>query len=426
MKDRSKEIDEERMRLRTTAVRNAALIDGVWCKALKAFGWVMIAGTFFVLDWTKPPLEWGVPVAWSQCEELMVSQTGGPAVIPDFSPVGAVVDLPVAVAAGSTVTKVTLGLNITHGSIIDLDIWLISPAGTRSRLVHTICNTHNNMYVTLDDDAPDPVGSNCAQPYTGTYNTGGGLNVFIGENPQGIWKLQIQDVLDMDTGTLDSATLTIDYENCRNTLTLSKTGTGLGTVTSTPSGITCGDDCSEQYSYGTAVSLTATADAGSTFEGWSGACSGTGTCTVTMDNDKTAAAAFTLNQPNQYTITTSANPEGGGSTLCHPNPVISGMQSTCTVTPIAGYHIASVTGTCAGTLSGNTYTTNPVTADCTVIAGFAMTGDCNGDGQVTINEVQAAVNMHLGFAPVTECVDLNHNGVADISEVQIVINNHLK
>ncbi len=79
------------------------------------------------------------------------------------------------------------------------------------------------------------------------------------------------------------------------TLTVTKTGTGAGTVTSSPSGINCGADCTESYTESTAVTLTAIADAGSTFTGWSGGgCSGTGACTVTMNADTTITAAFNL------------------------------------------------------------------------------------------------------------------------------------
>ncbi|MCI0469532.1 MAG: matrixin family metalloprotease, partial [Nitrospirae bacterium] len=51
------------------------------------------------------------------------------------------------------------------------------------------------------------------------------------------------------------------------TLTVSKSGTGSGTVSSSPSGISCGVDCSESYNSGTTVILTATPAAGSTFSG---------------------------------------------------------------------------------------------------------------------------------------------------------------
>lgn len=80
------------------------------------------------------------------------------------------------------------------------------------------------------------------------------------------------------------------------TLTINKTGTGTGTVTSIPAGINCGADCSEDYAVSTEVTLTATADAPSTFTGWSGAgCTGTGNCVVTMDAAKAVTASFTQN-----------------------------------------------------------------------------------------------------------------------------------
>ncbi len=54
------------------------------------------------------------------------------------------------------------------------------------------------------------------------------------------------------------------------TLTVTKAGTGSGTVTSSPNGINCGSDCSENYSNNTQVTFTAMADTGSTFAGWGG------------------------------------------------------------------------------------------------------------------------------------------------------------
>jgi hypothetical protein len=78
------------------------------------------------------------------------------------------------------------------------------------------------------------------------------------------------------------------------TLSVLKTGSGPGTVTSSPKGISCGTDCTQPYSYSTAVTLTATAKPGSAFTGWSGGgCAGTGTCTVTISNSISVTAAFT-------------------------------------------------------------------------------------------------------------------------------------
>jgi hypothetical protein len=78
------------------------------------------------------------------------------------------------------------------------------------------------------------------------------------------------------------------------TLSVSKIGTGIGIVTSSPVGINCESDCSDDYDYNTVVTLTAVADVNSTFVGWSGAgCSGTGTCVVAMDAAKSITAEFT-------------------------------------------------------------------------------------------------------------------------------------
>ena len=76
------------------------------------------------------------------------------------------------------------------------------------------------------------------------------------------------------------------------TLTVSKGGSGSGTVTSSPAGIACGATCTVQLNDGTPVTLTATASSGSKFTGWSGDCSGTGTCALTMSANHSVTAAF--------------------------------------------------------------------------------------------------------------------------------------
>jgi hypothetical protein len=65
-------------------------------------------------------------------------------------------------------------------------------------------------------------------------------------------------------------------------LTITKTGAGTGTVTTSPFGISCGASCAALFNSGDLVTLTAAADAGSIFSGWAGDCSGWGTCQVTM------------------------------------------------------------------------------------------------------------------------------------------------
>ena len=75
-------------------------------------------------------------------------------------------------------------------------------------------------------------------------------------------------------------------------LLVSLTGHGLGTVTSFPEGISCGDDCGESYRYNRTVTLTANDSKTGIFTGWSGACAGTGICSVTLDQAKSVSANF--------------------------------------------------------------------------------------------------------------------------------------
>ena len=91
-----------------------------------------------------------------------------------------------------------------------------------------------------------------------------------------------------------------DWGAVPQTLTVVKAGSGVGTVTSTPGGIACGTDCTEPYSKGTQVTLTAVPEAGSRFDGFSGrGCTGgtAATCTVTMSEARNVTATFSVIPP---------------------------------------------------------------------------------------------------------------------------------
>jgi len=81
-------------------------------------------------------------------------------------------------------------------------------------------------------------------------------------------------------------------------LRVMKKGLGSGTITSVPPGINCLTDCDETYSLGQLVTLTATADPGSTFAGWEldGSSTTTNPTTrdVTMSADRSVRAVFEL------------------------------------------------------------------------------------------------------------------------------------
>jgi hypothetical protein len=106
-------------------------------------------------------------------------------------------------------------------------------------------------------------------------------------------------------------------EEERNTLTV--TVVGAGTVTSAPAGInvTTGEDPdTAEFNAGTEVALTATAASGSEFAGWSGACTGSGDCVVTMDDDASVTATFTeiVVEPEEYTLTVNVGSGTGAVT----------------------------------------------------------------------------------------------------------------
>ncbi len=101
-------------------------------------------------------------------------------------------------------------------------------------------------------------------------------------------------------------------------LTVSKQGAGSGQVSSSPPGISCGYSCQASFDAGTPVTLTATPDASSIFTGWSGDCSGTDTCQVTMDQARSVTATFALNAPPHASFTVacaglSCSFDGSGS-----------------------------------------------------------------------------------------------------------------
>ncbi|MGI9262462.1 MAG: InlB B-repeat-containing protein, partial [Woeseiaceae bacterium] len=120
-----------------------------------------------------------------------------------------------------------------------------------------------------------------------TFATWGGDCLFAGTNP----------VCNINMGTAaKNVTATFNTTGGLNhTLSVTKDGTGTGTVTSNPAGIDCGATCQAQFADQTQVTLTAAADAGSNFVTWGDDCAGSGatpTCLVTMDQARNVTATF--------------------------------------------------------------------------------------------------------------------------------------
>jgi subtilisin family serine protease len=157
--------------------------------------------------------------------------------------------------------------------------------------------------------------------------------------------------------SMDAArAVTASFARITYALGVSVSGSGIGTVVSLPAGISCGTACSKPFNSGTSVTLTATAGSGSVFSGWSGACSGTGRCTVTLDDAKQTAAVFIrTHQP------LSLVKAGTGSGSVVSNPAGLSCSATCskllplnaaltlTATPAAESVFTGWTGACSGT-----------------------------------------------------------------------------
>jgi GH25 family lysozyme M1 (1,4-beta-N-acetylmuramidase) len=107
-----------------------------------------------------------------------------------------------------------------------------------------------------------------------------------------------------------------------------------GVVTSSPGGISCGTSCSATYDPGAIVTLTATPNPGFELAGWSGACTGTGSCTVTMDRDRAVTATFGDAVPPTVTLGTPA--DLGGVVSATFSEVVHQVSSANVVLRVAG------------------------------------------------------------------------------------------
>jgi uncharacterized repeat protein (TIGR02543 family) len=224
----------------------------------------------------------------------------------------------------------------------------VSPAEGGSVLINPAGPYHLNDLVTLTPQAA-----------TGwLFQDWGGRNSNdLINNLDGTWGL----VMDEDK------TVKANFSQITYLLTVSKEGTGSGTVTSNPVGIDCGLDCSEAYIYSTLVGLSASANAGSTFTGWEGGgCTGTGPCSVIMNTDTTVTANFTQ---DAYTLTVISD-HGAVSRVPDQPTYTYGTEvllSMGTVDP--GW---TFTGWSGGGCTGTAPCIVTMTADITVTANFTQ------------------------------------------------------
>lgn len=168
----------------------------------------------------------------------------------------------------------------------------------------------------------------------------------------------------------------VEYGNIGTTyaLTITKTGSGSGTVTSNPTGINCGSVCSYNFVEGTSPTLTATPAAGSAFSGWSNnICTGTGLCSLDMDADQNITATF-ISQP---VVSTNA-PSAITSTSVKLNGNVNPKGSATTVTfdfgttTMYGTSIAATPGTIAANAAATIVTADKTGLACNTIYHYRV------------------------------------------------------
>lgn len=172
-------------------------------------------------------------------------------------------------------------------------------------------------------------------------------------------------------------------------LVIVPSGSGVGQVLSTPSGIICvrtttgnSGTCSNTYVAGSTVTLRAEAGSLSTFAGWTGApsCTGTGDCVVTMDQARTIGAVFTR---VQVPISVILNGPGSGSLALNG-------QTFCTLAPGQSQRLCTVSADLGTTA---TFTASPANNGTVQYSGVCNTLATSCQFTVGVN---ASVSVTFG------------------------------
>ena len=258
-------------------------------------------------------------------------------------------------------------------------------------------------------------GSACTGTTTLTCNLGSVANaaqatltivVTIAANATGTVTNSASVVSDLPDPNMANNTATISATVGAATnfaLTVTKAGTGSGTVTSAPTGINCGTACAANFASGTAVTLTQVAATGSTFAGWSGACTGTGACVVTVTAAAAVTATFTA--ANTFALTVTKAGTGTGTVTSTPTGIncgtacaanfASGTMVTLTAAPATGSTFTGWgagpcegTGTCTFTIGAATAVTANFTASTN---NFVLTVNEAGNGSGTVTSAPAGI-----------------------------------
>ncbi len=330
--------------------------------------------------------------------------------------------------ATSTVAVSGLGIEVTptvtHSTTLSLTLQIASdaPIGTQGLTVTTGTEiaTLANAFTVIERDkwlevqngghgtiTTTPAGISCGSTCKAPFATGTAITLVATPASDYEFKSWTGNCVDATNATRATVTVVASTDKiCQATfaplatLTVTKNGTGTGTVSSL-TGINCGSQCSAKYSLNTTVTLTAVADANSTFTGWSGDCSGTNASlpALTLGANKSCVAMFEKNGSTTYslnisridgTVQVNSTPAGiscqwGMTGDCQkafsPN---TSVKLTAVATPNTGYLFKEWGGDCAGQSNPATLTMNS-SKSCTVtfvLPSHSLQLQVIGDGKV--------------------------------------------
>ncbi|HZJ10707.1 MAG TPA: hypothetical protein VFD39_13490, partial [Trueperaceae bacterium] len=203
----------------------------------------------------------------------------------------------------------------------------------------------------------DPAGISCPAICSANYADGAVVNLTAIPESGSVFAGWSGACTGQDTScdVTMSSNRTVTAEFKRNyELTVQKAGEGAGQVTSAPSGILCGSTCDSEFLEGTEIVLSAMPDAASEFSGWSGGgCSGTGTCTLTLNADTNVIATFS---PELVDLTASvvglgkitSSPAGIDCGNDCSQSMTAGTSVTLTAVPQPSWEFVSWGGACSG------------------------------------------------------------------------------
>jgi hypothetical protein len=308
--------------------------------------------------------------------------------------------------------------NDYHAHSISTDLYAGPPDGMTSEVWH-----YETLILKLTDPACNPDLNTCATTLS-IYADGaiqGSINMPNGYSDLEIkdWRIAKTSSFDQLMGMIDELRVAktirsdewiqTDYNNQNSpetfyaigeeeasvynlTVYITNVNNGSGTVTINPGAITCTESCNNLLPAGVTYTLTAVASDYSEFNSWSGICTGTGTCTVTLDNAKDVTATFEL---PTYTITVTKQGGGTGTVIDDKDP-----------------HQISCGGYCVGDYDNGTPVTLTATPDAGSLFDGWSGGGCSGTGtcQITVGEDTVVIATFLPPPDPTFHLDIIKEG----------------